>query len=167
MSDQDPLTALRGRGMAPTKVFIFIVAAAVLATCAWGMTRTDPGVVNNAFGVVLDVRVRNPSYTDTQELYISRTRVGCVPGTGRSDNPEIFIMASRLVPASGEDIRKSWIHNRPAGQPSLGGRVLWPHSAAFGSCGAGPEWGVVMSKGERGGEREKWNVSCGISDAGT
>jgi hypothetical protein len=33
-------------------------AAGVLAACAWGMTRADPGVVGGAFDVVDDLKVR-------------------------------------------------------------------------------------------------------------
>lgn len=54
---QDPLLTLRGSGMLVTKIIIFLFGATVLAVCAWGMTRTDPGIVEGAFGVVLQVRV--------------------------------------------------------------------------------------------------------------
>ncbi len=54
---QDPLLTLRGSGMLVTKIFIFLFGATVLAVCAWGMTRIDPGIVDGAFGVVLQVRV--------------------------------------------------------------------------------------------------------------
>ena len=48
---------LRGRGMRATKVLVCLFGATALAVCAWGMTTTDPGVVNGAFGVVTQVRV--------------------------------------------------------------------------------------------------------------
>ncbi len=54
---QDPLATLRGGGMVAAKVLVCVFGATVLALCAWGMTRTDPGIVDGAFGVVLQVRV--------------------------------------------------------------------------------------------------------------
>lgn len=54
---QDPLRTLRGRGMRVTKVLVCLFGATALAVCAWGMTTTDPGIVNGAFGVVAEVRV--------------------------------------------------------------------------------------------------------------
>lgn len=54
---QDPLRTLRGRGMRVTKVLVCLFGATALAVCAWGMTTTDPGIVNGAFGVVVQVRV--------------------------------------------------------------------------------------------------------------
>jgi hypothetical protein len=57
---QDPMRTLRGRGMRATKVLACLLGATALAVCAWGMSTTDPGVVNGAFGVVTQVRVRTP-----------------------------------------------------------------------------------------------------------
>lgn len=48
---------LRGHGMRATKVLVCLFGATALAVCAWGMTTTDPGVVNGAFGVITQVRV--------------------------------------------------------------------------------------------------------------
>lgn len=55
---QDPIRTLRGRGMRGNKVLVCLFGATALAVCAWGMSTTDPGIVNGAFGVVTQVRVR-------------------------------------------------------------------------------------------------------------
>jgi hypothetical protein len=55
---QDPMRTLRGRGMRATKVLVCLFGATALAVCAWGMSTTDPGIVNGSFGVVTQVRVR-------------------------------------------------------------------------------------------------------------
>jgi hypothetical protein len=51
------MCTLRGRGMRVTKVLVCLFGATALAVCAWGMSTTDPGIVNGAFGVVAQVRV--------------------------------------------------------------------------------------------------------------
>ncbi len=57
-SEQDPVRKLRGWPMWTVKACGAAFAAGVLAACAWGMTRADPGVVGGAFDVVDDLKVR-------------------------------------------------------------------------------------------------------------
>ena len=66
---QDPVRKLCGWQMWTIKAVGAAFAAGVLAACAWGMTRADPGVVSGAFGVVDDLKVAGLlTRTSTQTL---------------------------------------------------------------------------------------------------
>ena len=77
---QDPVRKFCGWPMWTVKAFGAAFAAGVLAACAWGMTRADPGVVGGAFDIVDDLKVR----------------VECVP-TQRVSNPLAATSASSMI----------------------------------------------------------------------
>lgn len=60
--------------MITVKVVIALLVAGVVAVCAWGMTKTDPGIVDGAFTVVNSLKV-----TVTPPGALLRTIFGYTP----------------------------------------------------------------------------------------